>query len=188
MTLIPSEKFSYSGCEVQDGKLSLMFHPKNLGSNIGHVAQELAVALSTAPQPSGAPSLSYIARHSVKVEYEPEIVNLLAKARKALHNEKFEFEPNFDALGEMLKKGKDVRDDWERNLGSFAKSYFESFVDQLEREKFGEDDLLREGLEECAPKNVLRLRLVEKLASGYNEILLDDGALVIQVSFFWNVC
>lgn len=182
MTLIPSEKFSYSGCEVQDGKLCLLFHPNNLGSNIDHVAQELGVALSTAPQPSGAPSLSYIARHSVKVDYEPEIVKLLERARKALHNEKFVFEPNFDALGAMLKNGKDVRDDWERNLGSFAKSYFESFVDQLEREKFGDDDMLREGLEECVPKNVLRLRLVEKLASGYNEILLDDGELVIQVS------
>ncbi len=82
----------------------------------------------------------------------------------------------------MLKNGKDVRDDWESNLGSFAVSYIESFVDKLERENFEQDDLLREGFKESVPKGVLKLRLAEKLSSGYNEILLDDGAIVIQVS------
>jgi len=183
VTLIPSEKFSYSGCEVADGKLNLLFHPNNLGSNIGHVAQDLGKALSEAPQPEGASTLSYIARHSVKVDYEPKIGALLEKARKALQNEKFVFEPAFEELGKMLKNGgKDVRDDWETNLGSFAVKYFESFVDQLEREKFGEDEMLREGLEELAPKGVCRLRLVEKLGGGYNEILVVDGELVIQTT------
>jgi hypothetical protein len=138
--------------------------------------------LSTAPQPEGAPALSYIARHSIKTDYEVQSAALLEKARKALHNPKFEFDPGFEAQGLMLKGNKDARDDWETNLGSFVLSYFESFVSQLETEKFGEDDLLREGLEEACPKNVIRMRLVEKLSSGYNEILLEDGALVIQVS------
>lgn len=182
VTLAPSEKFSYSGCEVVDGKLCLLFHPNNLGSNINSVAQEIGVALSTAPQPEGAPSLSFIARHSIKADYDEPMVTVLEKARKALHNPKFEFDPGFDALGAMLKNGKDVRDDWEKNLGSFALQYFGSFVDQLEREKFGEDDLLREGFEEVVPKAVLKLRIVDKLSSGYNEILLDDGAIVIQTT------
>jgi hypothetical protein len=159
-----------------------MFHPNNLGSNIDNVAQEIGKALSTAPQPEGAPSLSFIARHSIKADYDEPIIKLLEKARKALHNPKFEFDPGFNELGVMLKNGKDVRDDWESNLGSFAVSYIESFVDKLERENFEQDDLLREGFKESVPKGVLKLRLAEKLSSGYNEILLDDGAIVIQVS------
>lgn len=88
----------------------------------------------------------------------------------------------------MLKGNKDVRDDWERNLGSFAKGYYESFVDVLAREKFGEDDLLREGFEEAAEKGVVRLRIVEKLVKGsYNEILVEDGAVVMQtVPSYWG--
>ena len=81
----------------------------------------------------------------------------------------------------MLKGGKDVRDDWERNLGSFAKGYYESFVSVLEREKFGEDELLREGFEEAVEKGIVKLRIVEKLVNGsYNEILLEEGTVVMQ--------
>jgi hypothetical protein len=182
VTLVPSDQFSYSGTEVLDGKLCLVFHPNCLGSNINDVAQKLADTLSTAPQPEGASILSYNARHSIKTEYDGEITPLLEKARTALQNPEFQFEPGFEAIGEMLKNSKEVRDDWQTNLGSFAKSYFESFVDKLADEKFGEDELLREGLEESVTKGVLKLRVVEKLASGYNEILVEDGALVIQVS------
>ena len=53
----------------------------------------------------------------------------------------------------------------------------------LEREKFGDDELLREGLEEAASKGIVKLRLVDSLNSGYNEVLIDDGVLVIQVRF-----
>ena len=108
---------------------------------------------------------------------------MIEKVRTILQNPKFELDPDFDALGAKLKGGKDVRDDWETNLGSFALSYFESFLDVLEREKFAEDELLREGLEEGVPKGVVHLRIVDELKEGYNEILLDDGALVIQVIF-----
>lgn len=83
----------------------------------------------------------------------------------------------------MLKGGKDVRDDWERNLGAFARGYYESFVDVLEREKFGEDELLREGFEEGVEKGIVRLRVVEKLVKGsYNEILVEEGSVVIQTT------
>ncbi|PVH78322.1 hypothetical protein DL98DRAFT_550165 [Cadophora sp. DSE1049] len=183
ITLLPSTKFNYCGTEVADGQLRLLFHPNNLGTNISNVAEKLAETLSTAPQPSGAPPLSYAARHSIKSDYEPKIAAVLETARKSLQNPKLEFQPDFDALGEKLKGGKDVRDDWETNLGGFALSYFESFVSVLEREKFAEDDLLREGFEEGVEKGVVRLRLVDKLTNGgYNEIVLDDGAVVIQTT------
>lgn len=105
---------------------------------------------------------------------------MLEKARTALQNPELKFEPDFDSLGAMLKKGKDVRDDWERNLGNFAVKYYESFADTLVREKFGDDEMLREGFEEGVPKGVVKLRIVEKM-SGYNGMVLEDGALVMQV-------
>ncbi|KAH8656087.1 hypothetical protein BGZ60DRAFT_385182 [Tricladium varicosporioides] len=183
ITLLPSTKFSYCGAEVVDGKLCLVFHPNSLGSNISHVAQDLPTALSTAPQPAGASSLSYVARHSIETDYDTQIQEMLTKARTVLQNEKWAFTPDFEQLGDKLKNGgKDVRDDWQTNLGSFAKSYFESFVDALAREKFEEDDLLREGLEEGVPNLVVRLRLVDKLESGYNRLVLDSGDLVIETT------
>lgn len=171
--------------DVADGTLRLLFHPNYLGTNVGDVGQQLADALSSAPQPAGASPLSFAARHSIKTEYDAEIGALIEKARAALQNPEFVFEPCFEELAAQLKGGKDVRDDWERNLGGFAKAYFESFVDVLASEKFGEDEMLREGLEEGAPKGAVRLRIVQALETaqtGYNEIVLDEGALAIQVS------
>jgi len=193
VTLVPSPKFSYCGSDVQDGQLRLLFHPERLATNINDVAQKLAEALSTAPQPEGAPPLSYAARHSIKTDYTTQIVPVLTKAQSLLQNPKLEFQPGFDDLGAKLKSGKDVRDDWETNLGRFALGYFEGFVDVLEREKFGEDDMLREGFEEGVPKGIVKLKLVDALKDGgYNEVVLDDGTLSIQVSSsfirLWSKC
>lgn len=182
ITLSASTAFSYCGCTISDQKLNIVFNPNYLGSNVNDALYEIAKVVSQAPQPEGAPKLSFAARHAVATDYEPEIGALLQKARTELQNPKLEFEPDFEALGAMLKKGKDVRDDWERNLGNFAKLYYESFVDTLVREKFGEDDMLREGFEEGVPKGVVKLRIVEKM-SGYNGILVEDGALIMQVCY-----
>jgi hypothetical protein len=78
----------------------------------------------------------------------------------------------------MLKGGKGVRDDWETNIGDFVKKYYESFVEQLEREKFGDDDMLREGFAEAVPSGVVKFQIVEQM-SGYNGIKTEDGALVL---------
>ena len=183
ITLVASSKVSYCGSDVEDGKLRLLFHPEKLGTNISHVGQELAETLSKAPQPSGSPSLSYAARYSIKSEYDPKIEALVEKGRKLLHKADFKFDPDFDNLGAKLKGGKDVSEDWESNFGSYAFKYFESFVDALEREKFGDDELLREGLEEGVSKGTVKLRLVDSLKSGYNEVLIDDGVLIVQVRY-----
>ena len=183
ITLIASTKFSYCGMDIESSILRLLFHPNNLGTNTDAVADDLPNVLSSAPQPAGAPSLSFTARHSIAAEYDPEVGALLSKAQTALQNPNLKFEPGFEELGKMLKVGKDVRDDWERNLGIFARGYFESFVDVLERNNFGDDELLREGFEEGVEKGVVKLRIVEKLVKGsYNEILLEEGTVVMQTT------
>lgn len=185
ITLTASPKFSYCGTEIEEGKLRLVFNPSCLGTNIDQAGQKLAETISAAPQPEGASPLSYAARNSIKTDYDEKIGSYLEQARKALQNEKFAFDPSWEQLAAGLKGGKDVRDDWETNLGNFATSYFEGFVGALASQKFDEDDMLREGLEEAVPNGVLKLRIVEKLTtsqSSYNEIILDNGDLVIQVS------
>jgi hypothetical protein len=182
ITLVPSTAFSYSGVDIESGRLRILFHPNCLGSNITHAGEALADAVSKAPQPEGAPSLSFKARASIKADYDSQIVEILEKCQKLLENPKLKFEPGFEDLGKGLKDGKDVRDDWETNLGAFARGYYESFKDVLEREKFGEDEMLREGFQEGIPAGIVKLRVVEKLNSGYNETVLEDGALIIQVS------
>jgi len=183
ITFVPSAKFSYNGSEVVDGKLHIVFHPEKLGTNIGQIGDNLADALSTAPQPEGASTLSYAARYSIKTDYDSSIGALEKKVRDILKNEKIILEPGFEEQGKMLKGSKDARDDWETNLGSFAVKYYEGLLDALEREKFADDEMLREGLEEAVPKGVVKLRLVEKLTNGgYNETVLEDGALIIQTT------
>jgi hypothetical protein len=180
MTLMAGTGFTYNGCRVEEGQLRLIFSPTYLGTNISQAAQELDKAITAAPQPAGAPSLSFAARHSIKEDYDPKIGDLLEKARKALENPKLEFQPDFNDIGKMMKGAKDIRDDWERNMGNFTYQYFESFVDRLAYEKFEEDDMLREGFAEGVPSNIVKFRIVAKM-DGYNAILLDDGAVVLQV-------
>lgn len=77
-----------------------------------------------------------------------------------------------------------MSENWEANIGNFARDYFSSFADYLAYEKFESDDLLREGLAEAVPKGVVKFRIVDKLQTdqnGYNEIVLDGDELVIQV-------
>lgn len=185
ITLVASPKVSYCGNDIEEGKLRLLFNPSNLGSNIDQAGQNLAESISAAPQPQGASPLSYAARNSIKNDYDEKIGSYLEQARKALQNDKFTFDPSWEQLAAALKGSKEARDDWETNLGSFATYYFEGFVSALSSQKFDEDEMLREGLEEAVPNGVLKLRIVDKLTTGqssYNEITLDNGDLVIQVS------
>ena len=183
ITMIASNKFSYCGTDIANDVLRLNFNPSNLGTNVNNVSENLADAVSKAPQPSGAPSLSFAARASITKDYETQVAEVLARCQSLLQNPKLKFEPNFDALGAALKSGKDAREDWERNLGNFALGYYQSLQSALEYQKFGDDEMLREGFEEGIPEGIIRLRILEKIKSSYNEIVLEDGALVIQASF-----
>jgi len=192
ITMLAHANVRYCDVEILDGNLRMRFDPESLGSNIDNVGEYLERALNNAPQPADASPLSYASRNSIKNGWDGEIGPILQRAKDLLQNEKLVFEPGFVEISEQLKKaGKNARQDWEGDLGNFARYYFQGLVDTLKREKFGEDDLLREGLEEAAPKGVVKLRIVDKLEtkqSSYNEIVIDDGALVIQTTLKeWGV-
>jgi hypothetical protein len=61
----------------------------------------------------------------------------------------------------------------------------------LENQKFGSDDLLQEGFQEAINKNEIALKIVDKLDCGgsYNEVVIKDGVLIVQVSLiFDSIC
>lgn len=181
ITLGAGTGFSYNGVKIEDGTLKLIFNPTCLGTNTHQIGEYLAKAVSEAPQPEGASTLSYAARHAVQKDYDPKIGALLKKAQDILQSPKLKFDCNFEEIGKALKGGKDVRDDWETNLGDFAYRYYESFVDVLKREKFDSDEMLREGFEEGIPEMSVQLKVVEKIKGYYNETVLEGGAVVMQV-------
>ncbi len=184
ITLGPSSAVNYCGTSITNGTLNLLFHPEKLAANIDDVGSTLAETISSAAKSENTGLLSYAARHSIKTQYEPKIGDILEKCRKTLQNPDLKFEAGFEELAKMLKGSKDARDDWETNVGDFARDYFDGFEQALEREGFGKDELLREGFEEGCEKGTIRLKIVEKLkgGSGYNEVVLEDGEVLLQTT------
>jgi hypothetical protein len=184
VTLIPSDKFKYCGIDVEDGQIRLHFGANFLGVNILDTAVGLATALTSAAQPTGAPALSYATRHGIKTYYDPAIGEVLKKIRDTLQNQEFQLEPGFEGLAAKLQGNPDVQDNWEAQLGLMALKYFEMFSWVLTREKFAEDEMLREGFAEGVTKSILKLRIVDDLGGKYNDTLIEDGNLVVQVCSF----
>lgn len=177
------KKFSYCGCEVSpSGQLVILFSEGNLGTNIDYALESsnLTKALDSAPTADAAGPMSHSAHMGIK-EYNAEIGKTQEKLN-ALLQKTLALEPNFEAVFEKLNKAADAPDGWQANMGSFVRLYFESLVDLLEREKFGEDEMLREGLLEPLEKEVVRFRVVDELKTSYNECVIEDGVLYLQVS------
>ncbi|KAK3382723.1 hypothetical protein B0T24DRAFT_602357 [Lasiosphaeria ovina] len=187
-------RFSYGGCDVSaDGKLRVLFVDGSLGTNIDYACQEesLFKALNTAPTAAavGKP-LSFVARNGIRNDYDAqigatraEIAELLGKTADAVT-----LTPGFEAAFAALeaaaaKKGSDVRDDWQQNLGGFAAKYFAALAYQMKYLKVGEDELVQEGFLEAVSTNEVAFRIVEKLKyDSYCEVDIEDGVLYLQTT------
>lgn len=184
ITIYPDveKKNSYCGVDIHDGVLRILFTEDNLGTNIDYALEKIEAALVDAAKAS--PGLNYTARNSVKQDYQPHADKLTKEIQEQLHNDSFKLNPNFEAIGESLKASKDAREDWPQNLGGFAKGYFESLLSYLQYNKFKEDDLMYEGFEELVTAHEAAIRIVDKLAgsSSYNQVLIEDGKLIIQTT------
>jgi hypothetical protein len=129
ITIYPDleKKTSYCGVDIKDGILRILFREECLGTNIDSALENIEKALNDAA--AGEPGLSYTARNSIKQEWEKDAAELQKDIAEQTHNADITLNPNFEAVAEALKNGgQDVRDDWERNLGSFVKKYFDSLL------------------------------------------------------------
>ncbi|KAK0730996.1 hypothetical protein B0H67DRAFT_639431 [Lasiosphaeris hirsuta] len=180
-------RFSYGGCDVQDGKLRVLFAEKSLGTNISDCCSEgnLFPALNNAP---GDKPLSFSARLGIKSDYEDQIkgtrhqiAELLGKA-----DDEVTLDPNFEETHAKLvaaksAKGSGIRDDWQGALGSYTASYFDALVSHMKYIKVGDDELVQEGFLEAVDKVKVVFRIVDTLKnSSYCEVVIDDGVLYLQ--------
>lgn len=188
-----SGKFTYTGCDVVDGKLRILFAWECLGTNASDSLSPLVDALNdAAPDPaSTADGLNPVARLNIANGYAPKVEELQAKF-KDMFGEEYKLNPrfgeNFKAIAAWkaaLKKGASsrLREDWDKRFGDIAREYFEGLEWRLKNKEFGTDDLLQEGFNEEMTARELAIRVVDKLErKTYNESKIENGVLYIQVS------
>ncbi|KAF5139074.1 hypothetical protein E5D57_002863 [Metarhizium anisopliae] len=182
MDLDVDGKFTYCGCEVSEsGGLVILFGPDALGTNIDSAASEenLTKALNAASAP-GLP-MSYVARRSVRDEYDAQIVPIQARINEQLGRE-ITLRPGFEEAFEKLKAAADADDHWEVNLGMYVREYFDALASWLEYNKAKDDEMVREGVNEAAERGEVLFRVVDDgvVKSGYNETVVEGGALYLQ--------
>lgn len=168
--------------------------PNYLGTNCGDALSELPIALNNAEQPAGPdgkpPVLGALARLSIAQEYDTEIAQLQAKFDKVL-NTPLKLNPNWEANYAKLKSSKKDSGTWEKRFGAAAKNYFDGCHNQLTYHKFGEDEMLQEGLLEALEKKEITIRVVDKLTDAkntYNGCAIEDGVLYIEVCLPFCLC
>ncbi|MCJ1247059.1 hypothetical protein MMC30_004270 [Trapelia coarctata] len=188
----------YCGCDIADGCLRLLFKKGYLGTNIGQAAQELHRAVNAAGLAAagadGGKSLDFNAKQSIKLQFDPKIGEIEAKAQKIMAMPSLKLNGNFEAVFAKLAVHAaaggqdDLPRDWQQQIGTDALRYFDGFVSAIEYAGFAKDDMLQEGFQEGVPKGVVELRVVDKLEKGsYNEVVIDDGVLVMQtIPRYWN--
>ena len=186
-------RFSYGGCDVLDGKLRILFREKNLGTNLDYCCNEEHLTKALTAAPSDAP-LNFLTRNGIRTEYDPKIAetrkkiaDLLGKSEDAIT-----LTPNFEANFAKLTGNKDVRDDWQNNLGNFTFLYFDAVPWSLKNMNVADDEMVREGVLEAVSTNEYSFRIVDKLQgdSSYCECVIEDGILFLQTtpsSFGTNV-
>ncbi|KAF9765446.1 hypothetical protein IL306_002271, partial [Fusarium sp. DS 682] len=182
LTMDFDEKNTVSYCGVKvgsEGELVILFTKGNLGTNINHAADtnNLTKALNQAP--STIRPMSYVARASIRSDYDPSIKEVQEKLNQILGQE-IAIVPNFEANFEKLKAKASADSGWEQSFGRAHFSYFEGLVDQLKYDKFGEDDMLQEGLLEVMDKHAVHFRVVDETKRSYNETVYEDGILYLQ--------
>jgi hypothetical protein len=185
----------YSSCDVVDGIIRILFAPSGLGVNVNDCLEPLPAKMNEATQPAGAdgkvPVLGPLARLSVSKHYNEQIKPELEKLKKWFSPE-FKLNPMWDENYAVMKKTpkKDlVSEDWEDSMGRTTLSYFEGVTYYMDWKNFKEDDMLQEGFNDTIDKHEIALRVVEKLkkGSGYNECVIENGVLYLQVSCFSSV-
>lgn len=87
---------SYTGCEVSNGILRILFVKTYLGTNVNDSLESLSDAINQAGTSSNDTSLDLNARSSIKIDYEPKIDPVKAKFQRILALHTFEIEPNFE--------------------------------------------------------------------------------------------
>lgn len=177
-------KVRYNGCVVSpEGQLVILFGEDYLAVNIDSALAEPGLVQALNDAPTASSSMSYVARESIQSGWEREADSIKKIFAELLQTE-ITLEPNFQSLHDTLKASSDGIDQWETNIGSFARFYFEALASGLKSQNFDSDEMMREAISEAMEKGVIALRIVDKsqMKANYNESVFEDGVLYMQVS------
>ena len=185
-----TKKFSYCGPVIKDGRLVVLFSEKMLGTNCNYCLEDapLQQALNEAPA-AGEAKMSYKVRTGIKKDYEAKEEEMRKNIAKQINCEAIKLNPNFEANYAVLSenaKASGIREDWEDTVGRFTMSYFGGLEYWLRCQQFEKDDMLQEGFQEAISKNEIKMVVVKQLEtkqSSYNEAVIKDGVLCLQVRF-----
>jgi hypothetical protein len=137
------------------------------------------------PPPGGAKALNIVARNAIREDYDPKIEDLRAAIAALVGMPDLKLNGNFEHNAEELAKlGEKAEYQWDKKIGQTTLSYFEGVQQAIETQGFKGDDMLQEGFQEGISNGEICLRIVHKLKKGtYNEIVIEDGVLYVQVCF-----
>jgi hypothetical protein len=186
MDLDEDELFNYCGCKVSaDGKLVIVFREAYLGTNVSSALDQshLEKALNEAPTTRATKPMNFRARMSIARGYNPSIQETQRRLNALLGGE-LALVPGFEAAFDKLRASEEDErvEDWDAQLGPFVHLYFDGLLGYLDYHKFGADQMLREGLLEAVKGGEVRFRLVDEIKRPYNEAVIEDGILYLQVS------
>ncbi|KFH43542.1 hypothetical protein ACRE_056920 [Hapsidospora chrysogenum ATCC 11550] len=195
MDLDEDELFSYCGCKVSaDGKLVIVFRETYLGTNISSALDQshLEMALNEAPTTRATKPMNFRARmsiagaggHSSSSSSSSSSIRETQRRLSALLGGELALVPGYEAVFDKLRASEEKErvEDWDAQLGPFVHLYFDGLLGYLEYHGFGADQMLREGLLEAVKGGEVRFRLVDEIKRPYNEAVIEDGVLYLQVS------
>jgi hypothetical protein len=183
--IVPDDtgKVIYSGCDIKDGVFRILFSENNLGTNTSDATYYLDQAFLRIPPRTGQ-KMNLIARNGIRTEYLPGIEAVRAAIANTLNIPDIKLTPNFEENYAALAGLRDKPSNWEKNLGTHSLAYFTGFQRTLEYEKFANDEMMQEGFLDIVSQKEVSLRIVKKLVKGtYNEVIVEDGVLCLQVCF-----
>ncbi|KAJ7130620.1 hypothetical protein C8R44DRAFT_66680 [Mycena epipterygia] len=159
--------------EVKDGVYCILFRHDRLGYNQSWLSDTMLPAIEAAPREG----FSLSAKTSIENDYDTAIDEVRDEINKLVGTD-VTLDPNFDEVYKALESGLKEKS-WQTSFGPTALKYFQGLKDQLERQGFGGDDMLQEGLQEIVETKTFKLRVLPKTKSTV-ETLIEDGAVYIQ--------
>ncbi len=171
------DKAPYITSEIKEGVYWILFKPDSLGTNTSSLGDSLLAAVNIAP----GFVFSLEAKHSIDETWEEEYEDLTKEITELTGIPDVKLDPNFEENFKALNVQTDRR--WYTSFGAATLAYFKDGLKyQLGRAGFKGDDMLQEGLQEVLTEKAFVLRVVPKTKKTYNETVLENGTLYLQVS------
>ncbi|KAG9285691.1 hypothetical protein G9A89_002258 [Geosiphon pyriformis] len=172
--VIETDLEDYNEVVVVDGGIYIKVRQNSFGNNSNYTGYYLINSIQDPHE-----VLSLKAKKDVRDEWELKIPALKKQLKKVL-GEDYEFEVDFDDVyAQVIKVNEDQKDYYNSNLGSVTFRYFESIVQNIEKNTKNDDLVRKEFLDLTLERKIVLVLEVD--LDDYNDIEVLDGLLYIKV-------